>query len=331
MNKKIFAGIFGVSMAVLILSLVLVTGVLYDYFSIQNQKQLEYETKYIAAGIETFGRDYLEHVKYGSTADNRISWIAEDGRVIFDNVVNTEIIENHADREEIEAALKKGVGKSVRYSATLAEETVYYAVKLNDGTVLRLSMTRSTVLSLLIAVLQPVFMIFILAVIFSMFMARRISQRIVAPLRGLDFETSDVNEMYDELAPFVNKIKKQRDMIKKQTEQLEIRQYELDLAANSIKDGLIVINEKTDVLSYNTAAAKILNINESVLNRSIFNINRSRELRFAVDKALAGEKSDQDMVIDEYEYKMVVKPVFRRSSSQAEPPAGAVVTLSEKE
>lgn len=331
MSKKIFAGIFGVSMAVLILSLVLVTGVLYDYFSIENQKQLEYETKYIAAGIESFGADYLERVRYGSTADNRISWIAADGSVLFDNMADARLIENHGNREEIESALKNGVGKSVRYSATLAEETVYYAVKLNDGTVLRLSMTRSTVLSLLIAVLQPVFMIFILAVILSAFMARGISRRIVAPLSGFSFEASGVNEIYDELAPFMNKIKKQCELIKKQTEQLEIREYELDLAANSIKDGLIVINEKTDVLSYNTAAAEMLNINDSVLNKSIFNINRSRELRDAVDKALTGESSGHRLIIDGADYYMDVEPVFRRDSGQAEPPAGAAVTIAKSE
>lgn len=331
MSKKIFAGIFGVSMAVLILSLVLVTGVLYDYFSIQNQKQLEYETKYIAAGIEAFGMDYLKQVRYGSTADNRISWIAADGSVLFDNVIKEDFMKNHADREEIESALKKGVGKSVRYSATLAEETVYYAVKLTDGTVLRLSMTRSTVLSLLIAVLQPVFMIFMLAVILSIFMARGISRRIVAPLSDFDFEKSGADKIYDELAPFVVKIKKQREMIKKQIEQLEIRQYELDLAANSMKDGLIVINERTDVLSYNTAAAEMLGIDDSVLNRSIFNLNRGRELRSAVDNALTGESSEHDIIIGKHTYKMDVRPVFRSGRRQAESPAGAAVMLTEVE
>ena len=220
MKKKIFSGVFCTSMLVLLLSIVIVMGVLWSYYSREYDYKLRDEAQYISGGIQTSGISYLNDIGSDARQDSRITWIANDGTVIYDSSADPETMENHADREEVAAALKKGHGECTRYSSTLAEKTHYYAIKLNDGTVLRVSITQSTLLSLMIRSLPSLAALIAVVVFISLMMAASLSRRITEPVNSIDLDEPHKSEIYTELTPLLDKIADQNAQIKAQMDEL---------------------------------------------------------------------------------------------------------------
>lgn len=211
MNKKIFRASLLVALLVLTASIVLIMGILYEYFETQLKNELKSEAAYISIAIENEGISYFENID----GEERITLITPDGKVIVDTEANSERLENHLDREEIQQALKNGSGTSIRYSDTLTEKTIYYAVKLQDGNILRVSAKQYTVVTLLLGLAQPIAVVLIVALILSFVLSMRLSKSIVQPINQLDLEQPENNTIYEELAPLLTKISSYRSLMRK--------------------------------------------------------------------------------------------------------------------
>lgn len=289
MFKKIFRTTLLIVTVVLLLSLSIVTGVLYNHFEEVQKEQLISEMTLAAQGVETTGMNYLSTL---SQKDFRLTWIAADGEVLFDTQVDESTMENHSEREEIIAALEGGVGESSRYSDTLTEKTLYYALKLSDGTVLRISNSLDTVFSLFLNVLRPIILIFIAAIIVSAIFAKQMARRIIDPLNNLDLDNPLENEVYEEISPLLTRINKQQKKISSQVTALNQRAAEFDQIIRHMNEGLVLLDKNAAVLSINPAACTIFETDESCIGKDFLTIDRSQEMNRAIEKALSGKHSE---------------------------------------
>ena len=220
MTKKIFRSFMVSAAAVLLAAVAIVMTCLYSYFASVQENQLQDQLQLAAAAVETQGRDYLNKL----TADRyRLTWIAPDGAVLCDTKRDAESLENHGDRLEVREALRTGSGHSTRYSSTLLEKTSYYARRMPDGTVLRISISRATVGMLLLGMLPAILLTAAVALILSGLLAGRLSRRITAPLNALDLEHPLENDTYEELSPLLCRINVQRRQIDSQLTDLRRR------------------------------------------------------------------------------------------------------------
>lgn len=289
MKKRIFKSTLWVSLLTFFSSMLIIMGVLYRYFDNQLMKELENEANYVSTSVELLGKTYFEGLK----TKNRITWIDEEGKVLFDNMADEESMENHANREEYIEAVKDGFGKAERYSNTLSKKTVYYAIRLTDGTVVRVSTTQFTVITLLMNMVQPILIVFVVAVILSAVLASKLAKKIVAPINEIDLENPDLEDNYDELSPFVRKIKKQNEVIAYQMAELERKQKEFTTITENMTEGFVVIDKATEILSFNSAAEKLLGTKVQGKSASIYTMNRGAAFREAVENALSGQSANR--------------------------------------
>ena len=285
MSHKIFRSILLVAAAVLLASLLIIMSYLYEYFAGVQERQLGDELSLAAAGVENYGESYLQTVKPG---DYRITWIAADGTVLYDTIRPDTPEENHAGREEVKRALETGEGRSTRYSTTLLEKTIYYARRLTDGSVLRMSISGATTGYLALGVVQPALLVFVLALILSSFLARRISNRIVEPLNHLDLDHPlDNAAAYAELSPLLRRIHEQRVENAAQLRALRQKTDEFNQTIGSMKEGLVLLDENERVLSINAAAKDVFAVNDDCMGRDFLTIDRDPDMTHALGKARA--------------------------------------------
>jgi two-component system phosphate regulon sensor histidine kinase PhoR len=312
MTKRIFHSILAVSLAVLLSCLVLIVGVLHGYFETRVEAELKAQTAYIAQGVEHEGTGYFLRLN----SQSRITWVDADGKVLYDSVENASKMENHADRQEIREALKTGEGRSVRFSKTLSQKTVYYALRLTDGTVLRASDTQYSVWAVVAQVLQPVAIIVLIACVLAAVMASRAAKQIVEPINALDLTDPGGNdECYDELAPLLTRIRSQNRQIARQMQDLRSRQEEFSAITENMDEGFLVLDLKSRVLSYNSAALRLLNAeNVPVAEDTVaFALSRQPDFRRAVEESLAGRRSEQMMETESSCLQVIANPVFQDS------------------
>ena len=285
MSHKIFRSILLVAAAVLLASLLIIMSYLYEYFAGVQERQLGDELSLAAAGVENYGESYLQTMKPG---DYRITWIAADGTVLYDTIRPDTPEENHAGREEVKRALETGEGRSTRYSTTLLEKTIYYARRLTDGSVLRMSISGATTGYLALGVVQPALLVFVLALILSSFLARRISNRIVEPLNHLDLDHPlDNAAAYAELSPLLRRIHEQRVENAAQLRALRQKTDEFNQTIGSMKEGLVLLDENERVLSINAAAKDVFAVNDDCMGRDFLTIDRDPDMTHALGKARA--------------------------------------------
>ena len=289
MTKKIFQSILLVAGAVLLASLLIIMGFLYDYFGGVEENQLRDELSLAAAAVEDGGTDYLSQL----TADRyRLTWIATDGSVLYDTRTDAESLENHASRAEVSQALATGTGESTRYSSTLMEKTMYYAQRLADGTVLRISISRATVGMIAVGMIQPLLIVLIVALILSGLLARRLSRRIVDPLNSLDLEHPLDNDAYEELSPLLKRIHRQHVEIQTQLRELHERTDEFTQITGSMREGLVLLDEHGSILSINAAAQALFGADAQCVGRDFLTIERSHEISAAIQAAVADGHSE---------------------------------------
>ena len=289
MTKKIFQSILLVAGCVLLASLLIIVGFLYDYFGGVEKNQLRDELSLAAAAVEDGGTDYLSQL----TADRyRLTWIAADGSVLYDTKTNAESLENHASRAEVSQALATGTGESTRYSSTLMEKTMYYAQRLDDGTVLRISISRATVGMIAVGMIQPLLIVLIVALILSGLLARRLSRRIVDPLNSLDLEHPLDNDAYEELSPLLKRIHRQHVEIQTQLRELREKTDEFTQITGSMREGLVLLDEHGSILSINAAAQALFGADAQCVGRDFLTIERSHEISAAIQAAAADGHSE---------------------------------------
>ena len=289
MTKKIFHSILLVAGAVLLASLFVITGALYEYFGIIQKKQLKDELGLAAVSVEQQGDDFLKRL---SPDRYRITWINTEGNVIYDTRTDAESLENHADRAEIKQALKDGYGESSRYSSTLLEKTIYCAQRLTDGSVLRISVSRATIGVLMLGILQPILIVLIAALVLSGMLAKRLSKRIVEPLNSLDLEHPLDNDSYEELSPLLNRINRQHNQITAQMRELKKRTDQFAQITASMNEGLVLLDNRGCILSINPAAIEIFGAEPSCIGRDFLSVDRSHDMSVAIQAALKDGHSE---------------------------------------
>ena len=289
MTKKIFQSILLVAGCVLLASLLIIMGFLYDYFGGVEENQLRDELSLAAAAVEDGGTDYLSRL----TADRcRLTWIAADGSVLYDTRTDAESLENHASRAEVSQALTTGTGESTRYSSTLMEKTMYYAQRLDDGTVLRISISRATVGMIAVGMIQPLLIVLIVALILSGLLAKRLSRRIVDPLNSLDLEHPLDNDAYEELSPLLKRIHRQHVEIQTQLRELREKTDEFTQITGSMREGLVLLNEHGSILSINAAAQALFGADAQCVGRDFLTIERSHEISAAIQATVTDGHSE---------------------------------------
>ena len=282
MTKRIFRATLLVGVAVLIASLTLVMGVLYSYFGRVQESQLRDELSLAVVGVEQNGTDYLRKLR---SDQYRITWLRADGAVLYDTQADAESMENHAQRQEVQQALTTGEGESSRYSDTLLQKTVYYAKRLPDGTVLRLSAIRVTTGVLVLNMLQPILLVLAAALILSGVLASRLARRITEPLNRLDLEHPLENDTYEELAPLLRRMEHQRRQIDRQMDELRRRSEEFEQITGSMNEGLVLLDEAGVILSINPAARRLLDAAENCVGQDLLTVDRDVALSDALRQA----------------------------------------------
>lgn len=310
MTKKIFRSFLLTALLTLAVSMLFVFGILYQYFEEQLMSGLKSKAVYISHAVESEGADYLESI---GDIGERVTLIAPDGTVIADTEANAAEMENHLGRGEVKQALTSGSGTSVRYSDTLTEKIIYYAVKIPDGNILRVSVKHYTVITILLGLVQPILAILLISSVLCFALSLRLSKSIVKPINSLDLdldpEAPENNDAYEELAPLLRKISRQKKVIDEQLRNAKQMQEEFRLITENMSEGFLVIDSERNVLTYNSAALKLLGISEPP-SGNVLAINRAGPFRNAVERALSGERSENEMTFGESNYGIIANPVL---------------------
>ena len=318
MFSKIFRSSFLTSMIVLLMSFFMIFAVLFEYFETQIFTELENEAEYISYSVISEGASYIDNFNGDG---KRITLVDTDGTVIADTSANAEELGNHSERTEIKEANATGVGKSSRYSETLMKKTLYYAKKLDDGTILRVSTTQNSVILILLGLLYPMIIIIVLALILSAILSNRVSKKIIKPINAIDLENPSENITYEEITPLLKKISAQNKTIDCQLKEAKQRQEEFKLITENMSEGLLVIDKNANVLSYNDAALRLLEITDTT-NGSVLAFNRSKGFRESVEAALTGKRCENEISIEDNTYSVIANPV-----SVNEKIIGAVIVI----
>ena len=282
MTSRIFRSIVTVAVAVLFCSLLLIMGALYGYANDIQTAQLQDELRIAAAGTEQSGLEFLKSVE---AKNFRITWIQSDGRVLYDTHAQSGQMENHLQREEIQQALNQGSGSAVRQSNTLLEKRMYEAVRLSDGSVLRISASQKTLLVLLAGMLHPLCIVAAVAIILSAILAHRVSGKIVEPLNHLDLEHPLENDTYEELSPLLVRIHQQHKKIENQLQSLRRKTDEFNQITANMHEGLVLLDGSGAVLSLNPAARQLFATDEGGVGKPFCAVDRRPEMTAAVEAA----------------------------------------------
>lgn len=289
MANKIFKSIFFATASILIATLLVITGCLGYYFDKVSKNELKDELNFAAIATEKMGLEYLKNIK---TNQYRLTWINKDGEVLYDTSVESEL-ENHLNREEVKEALLSGYGSSSRYSSTLTEKTLYEAKKLNDNTILRISISHLTAISMIFGLIQPLAIIALIALVLSIFLADKMAKNLIKPFNNLDLEHPLENNTYEELTPLLRQINLQHQQIDFQIRELENKNEEFSQITYQMKEGLILLDKNCVILNLNKAAQEIFNVQDYPVGKNFLEIDRDIDINDAIKKAL--KKTDTNL------------------------------------
>lgn len=307
MTKRIFRSIFSVSAVILVISIGLILGLLYGHFGKRLEKELKQEAAYLALAVEKDGEESLAKL---SKTGERVTLIDSDGTVLYDNKTDPAAMENHQDRSEVQEAEKSGEGYASRTSATLGKKTIYYALRLENGQILRVSSTQYTVAGILGGMIQPILVMIFLMLILSLAAAFHSSKKIVEPLNSLNLDDPKMNDTYDEITPLLSRINKQQKTIRQQLSDAKRQQEEFAIITNNMSEGLLVIDKQTELLSCNTSAVKLLGAKKAVTDQSVLTMNRSEPFRKAVEGVLKGKHMVETMELQDGVRQLLANPVM---------------------
>ena len=322
MTQRIFRSIFLVALAVMFSVSALIMGMMYRYTSMETRKELSREAEYIALGIQNEGVAYFDYLEKVHLTDSRITWIGTDGSVLFDYIAEEGTMENHGDREEVQEAFRTGHGEGERYSATLSEKTWYCAVRLDDGSVVRLSIETASILTVFFTMTYPMILILIAIGAVSLFIAFSTAKLITNPINEIDLEHPEQAEVYEELTPLLRKISVQNREIHRQMAELNRRKEEFETIKANMQEGLLVLDADGDVLSYNEGVLRLLGLSQVQEGQNVFHLNRSETFRRGVELALQGEHREERLELSGRVCEMFANPVFSGNKN-----AGVIIIL----
>ncbi|MBP3388698.1 MAG: histidine kinase [Clostridia bacterium] len=324
MNRRIFRSMLLVSLVTLLCGLTLIVGMLYDDFDAGQQRELQAGAQYLASGVEKGGLTYLAAL---TDVSRRITLIDTDGTVLFDNIADAATMGNHANREEFKEAQNSGAGQSTRVSETLTQRTIYYALRLSDGRVLRLSAVHASFWTTLAGTLPLIMAVVLAAAVLSGFLSYRLSRRITDPINAIDLENPAQAEIYEELAPLLSRIAHQNRVIARQLNEANCRQEEFRVITENMSEGILVIDHHTNLLSYNAAALTCLEVDDTTGSGSVLCLNRSVAFREVVNEALSGRHAERLLPLHGRIYNLMASPV----SQEGKVAGAAILILDETE
>ena len=326
MTKRIFRSICLVALCVFLASLVLIMGVLYTYFENVQNTQLKTQAQLAAQGVSQMGLDYFADMDLKNC---RITWVGTDGTVLYDTESDADEMDNHQQREEITEAMATGWGESVRYSSTLTERMIYYAVRLDDGSVVRMSMSQSTVLNLVLGMAQPICVVFAVALVLSLVLANRLSKNIVKPLNQLNLDDPLNCDAYDELSPLLRRIDSQQKQLRLKSADLRRKQEEFETVTDSMGEGLVLLGSSDTVLSINPAAIRLFGTDKNCVGKDFLRVDRRPEVMAVLEKAHTGVQAESMVSLLGREYRLDASPVV--SDSQVTGVVLLLFDVTEKE
>lgn len=305
MKNKIFRALVALAaMAVLVASGLITFIVSQDYFN-ETKKELAQEARYISMGLESGGNDFLNKIAAENGSNVRITLIDKDGIVLFDNQAEAKTLENHAMRQEIMEAVAVGAGEAERFSDTLDKTTYYYAVRLEDGKILRLARTIDSIYKSVLQMLPIMGGIVIVVAFLASIVARRVTFNLIKPLDQVNLDEPLDNETYDELAPFLTRIAKQKRQLSKNLKKLRGKQEELTIITNNMNEGLVLLNGQQNVLFINESAAKIFGFSaKEVIGRNILTVDRAQEVQDLLQKVSQAGKGEGLYEKDRHFYQL---------------------------
>ena len=319
MTKRIFQAVCLVAAMVLVLSTGVLLAMFYDNYVGRAEQSLRTEAAFVAQGLNTGGEDYLLGL---TDRSRRITLVDQDGTVRYDNTADAGQMENHLEREEIQEALSTGSGQSRRVSETLSQETVYYAILLENGMVLRLAATQSSVWALLLTVLQPAAMVVIAALVLGAILAHRAAKAIVAPINSLDLDQPEDAKAYEELSPLLSRIARQKRTIDAQLHRARRQQEQFRLITENMSEGLLVVDSQTNLLSCNSAALRLLGAEKQPENPSVLALNHAEAFRTVIRDALAGRHGEGRLEVGGRSLQLLANPAGQEGEA-----AGAVILV----
>ena len=304
MKKKLFKNILLSMVVTLTVCMSLMILVLNKNFVKIEISQLAKEATLASSGVENDGENYLESI---NDPDYRITWLDSAGNVLYDTQVNSSTMENHSSREEFKKAMSEGEGSSIRYSSTMLQQNIYYAVKLNDNTVLRVAETYDSVLFLTLRLLTPILWIYILAIAISGFLANYLSKRISKPINEIDLDHPLSKQSYEEIQPLLKRVDSQNQQIEKQIADLHQKKKEFNSVTDNISEGLILLNKETEVVSINNAARQLFQTEDQNA------IIATEEIKDLIEKAKQGKEAETILRKDEAIIRVIANPIYSHS------------------
>ncbi|HFE9508317.1 TPA: ATP-binding protein [Streptococcus agalactiae] len=305
MTKKIFRTTLSASLGIVLVTILMIMGFLYNYFNRIQREQLRTQTALASQGISFEGKDYFENLK---TSNVRITWVDNKGQVLYDTQSDAKHMKNHANRQEIKEAIKSGYGESTRWSATLTEKSIYAAQRLNNGTIVRLSVAQQTIFYLLLGMMSPLAIIILLAIILSVLIARYIAKKVSEPLNNIDLDHPLSNDSYEEITPLLRRLDSHQAKIQHQKLLLQKRQKEFDTIVSKIKEGMILLDDQARIVSINAEALKLFQINDDWHGRFMMEVSRDLTLKDLIDQGLKGKKKEANIDIENNHYRVLVRP-----------------------
>lgn len=304
MKKKLFKNILLSMIVTLTVCMSLMILVLNKNFVKIEIGQLAKEATLASSGVENDGESYLESI---NDPDYRITWLDSAGNVLYDTQVNSATMENHSSREEFKKAMSEGEGSSIRYSSTMLQQNIYYAVKLSDNTVLRVAETYDSVLFLTLRLLTPILWIYILAIAISGFLANYLAKRISKPINEIDLDHPLSKPSYEEIQPLLTRVDSQNKQIEKQIDDLHQKKKEFNSVTDSISEGLILLNKETEVVSINNAARQLFQTEDQNA------IIATEEIKDLIEKAKQGKEAETVLRKDEAIIRVIANPIYSHS------------------
>ncbi|OCL49848.1 sensor histidine kinase [Streptococcus agalactiae] len=305
MTKKIFRTTLSASLGIVLVTILMIMGFLYNYFNHIQREQLRTQTALASQGISFEGKDYFENLK---TSNVRITWVDNKGQVLYDTQSDAKHMKNHGNRQEIKEAIKSGYGESTRWSATLTEKSIYAAQRLNNGTIVRLSVAQQTIFYLLLGMISPLAIIILLAIILSVLIARYIAKKVSEPLNNIDLDHPLSNDSYEEITPLLRRLDSHQAKIQHQKLLLQKRQKEFDTIISKIKEGMILLDDQARIVSINAEALKLFQINDDWHGRFMMEVSRDLTLKDLIDQGLKGKKKEANIGIENNHYRVLVRP-----------------------
>lgn len=312
MKRRIFLSMCALALTSVLLSSTLVVAVLYPLFQSQMQQELQSKMQYITTALnQIVVKD--QYLRTNEILNNRtrISLIAQDGTVLFDNRAQADDMDNHLSRPEIAAAFQDGFGQSVRLSSTLGSQTFYYAALLNDGTVIRLADTTASVFYTFAGILPLMIAFAAVVFILAMYLAKKMTARIITPINKIDLENPAAYSGYEELSPLLHRIKKQNQQINRQMAELRARQEDFAAITSHMSEGLIVLDDKENILTVNPSAIHLLKAAKaSYEGRHLLSLSRNLTLLRAAEAALAGRHCNEELNFRNKICQLFASPVY---------------------